>query len=114
MKNITSLIEIEKITNGNAATLKELLTVFIQESTYQIEKLQNYLSDGNLKELKNTAHKIKSSLLLIGMDAYKPLAEKIEIGAEKDNDKTKQKVEELIRVYSRALAELKIKLEELA
>lgn len=114
MKKITSLYEIEKITGSNATTLKELLTVFIKEGSIQIQKLQTYLSDGNLQELKNTAHKIKSSFLLIGLDVYKYLAEEIEREAEKDLKKTKQQVLELIIVYNRALTELKNKLEELS
>ena len=114
MKKITSLHEIEKITNGNQATLKELLAVFIKEGTLQVQKLQAYLNDGNLQELKNTAHKIKSSLLLIGLGSYRTMAEEIEQGAEKNLQKTKQQVLELIILYTRALAELKITLEELA
>ncbi len=113
MKKIISLHHLEKITDGNEAILKELLTVFIKEGSIQIQKLQTYLSDGNLQELKNVAHKIKSSLKLIGLDAYRNLAEEIEKEAEKDLQKTKQQALELVTVYTHALTELKNKLEEL-
>jgi HPt (histidine-containing phosphotransfer) domain-containing protein len=114
VKKLTSLTEIEKITDGNKETLKELLVVFLKEGSSQIQKLQTYLDDGNLQELKNTAHKIKSSFLLIGMDVYKPVAERIEREAEKNVKKTKKEVVELITLYKQALEELKTKLEELS
>jgi HPt (histidine-containing phosphotransfer) domain-containing protein len=111
VEKITSLHEIEKITATNAVAKKELLTVFIEEASLQIIKLKDFLNDGNLPELINTAHKIKSSLLLIGMDAYKPLAERIE-----QSDATKKitdDVLELIKIYTRAVEELKTELKAL-
>jgi HPt (histidine-containing phosphotransfer) domain-containing protein len=114
MKKLTSITEIEKITDGNKETLKELLIVFLKEGSSQIQKLETYLNDGNLQELKNTAHKVKSSFLLIGMDAYKPVAERIEREAEKNVKKTKKEVAELIALYTQALEELKINLEGLS
>jgi HPt (histidine-containing phosphotransfer) domain-containing protein len=114
VKKITSLREMEKLTAGNVITLQELLTVFIKEGSSQVQKLHGFLTDENLQEIKNTAHKIKSSLSLIGMETYRPIAEEIEQGGEKDLKKTKQQVLELTIVYKQALEELKIKLEELS
>lgn len=111
MKKITSLHELEKITGGDTPALKELLSVFINEGSVQIQKMQNYLSDGNLPELSNTAHKIKSSLLLVGMDVYKPLAEKIERSTEAKTNTAD--VLKLIKIYTKALEELKTELKTL-
>jgi HPt (histidine-containing phosphotransfer) domain-containing protein len=121
VKKITSLYEIEKITAGNLSALKELLTVFISESTLQIQNLKNYLSEGNLRELKNSAHKIKSSFMLIGLGEYRALAEKVENTkdpfageAGKNSEKINAEVNELITVYTKAIEELKVRLKELA
>jgi HPt (histidine-containing phosphotransfer) domain-containing protein len=114
LKYLTSLHELEKITAGDKALLKELLTIFIQEASVQIEKMQNSLDTGNIQELKHVAHKVKSSVTLIGMNTYRAIAEKIEMEGEKDPGKTRQEAIGLISAYTRALAELKIKLEEIS
>lgn len=114
MKKLISLTEIEKITAGNTETLKELLSVFITESTLQIQKLQTHLTEGDLRELKNSAHKIKSSFMLIGLEKYRSLAEKIERSEEKNSKNLGAEVMELISIYTQAVEELKIKLKELS
>lgn len=112
MKKVTSLSKIENITGGDKASMQELLSVFMEEASLQVQKLQAYLSNGNLEELKHTAHKVKSSFLLIGLDKYKPLAEKIEEKAGENLKKTKEEVTELISIYTQAISELKTNLEK--
>lgn len=113
MANITSLHEIEKLTQGDKKILQEFLEIFIREGSLQAEKLQGYLDTHDHVDLRNTAHKLKSSLMIIGLDFYRPLAEDIEMNAGKDPTKTKQQVLELMIVYKRALSELRIRLEEI-
>lgn len=113
MKNFT-IRELEKITDGNAAALVELLEIFITESTRQIKELENFLADGDLKPVNNTAHKIKSSLTLLGLDAYRPLAEKIERATEASMPGIKEEVITLISICKKLHEELKIKLKELS
>jgi HPt (histidine-containing phosphotransfer) domain-containing protein len=113
MPNITSLHEIEKLAQGDKKILQEFLEIFVKEGSLQVQKLQKYLDTRDHIDLRNTTHKLKSSLMIIGLDFYRPLAEDIELNGEKDPTKTKQQVLELMIVYKRALSELKMKLEEL-
>jgi HPt (histidine-containing phosphotransfer) domain-containing protein len=110
LKKIISLQEIEKITDGNSETMKELLNVFIKEASSQIQTLQEHLFNANFDGVKNVAHKTKSSFTLIGLNEYRPLAEELEQDAGKDIKRTKKLVAELIIIYSRAISELKTKL----
>jgi len=114
LKKLTSLHEIEKITNGDKQTMKELLEIFMKEASVQIQGLHDCHQNTNWNELKKTAHKVKSSLLLIGMGIYKPIAEDLENSAGADPEKTKKQVTELTDVYSKAIDELKIKIKELS
>ena len=114
MKKISSLQEIEKITGGDVNTLKELLIVFIEEALKQIQKLEAYSQTKDIQELKNTAHKMKSSFILIGLNSYNPIVEEIEMIGEKDPQKTAKQVAELLLVYTQAIKELKGKLKELS
>jgi HPt (histidine-containing phosphotransfer) domain-containing protein len=114
LKKITSLGEIERITGGNPVIIKELLAIFIKEASLQMQKMQEYLADSNFTELKNVAHKMKSSLTLIGMDKYRLIAEELENEAGDDPKTTKKQIIELVIVYTRAITELKIKLQELS
>ncbi|MGZ3862596.1 MAG: Hpt domain-containing protein [Bacteroidia bacterium] len=114
MKTGFTFKHLEKITDGNNAALKELLEIFIKEGSAQIQQLELFLSNGELSVVKHTAHKIKSSLTLLGLDKFRPLAEKIEKAAHENTGSFKEDVSTLISVYREAQEELKIKLKELS
>ncbi|MGZ3864917.1 MAG: Hpt domain-containing protein [Bacteroidia bacterium] len=111
MKNFT-IQELEKITDGNTTALVELLEIFLKESDLQIRQLENFLTDGNIHPVKNTAHKIKSSLSLLGLDAFRPLAEKIERADESITPTFREDVVSLIKLCKETHEQLKIKLKE--
>ncbi len=114
MKTNISFTEIEKITAGNAQALKELLKIFVNENTKNVKKLEEYLATENWDELKKTAHKIKSSLALVGMMDYHALAEDLEKTAGTNVADTKKKIAQVTEACQNAINQTEIKLKQLA
>jgi HPt (histidine-containing phosphotransfer) domain-containing protein len=114
MEKITSLHEIERITNSDPNILKEFITIFINETSLRIEEIEKYLEYDNWNELKKLAHKIKSSLLMVKMTTYVPIAQELEQEAGIDRQKTKTQVRVLITALTQAVAELENDLRRIA
>lgn len=105
-KKIISLRQIENLTNGDPLAIKELLAIYSKEAAKQIRKMEDSFAAGSWDELKSVAHKMKSSLALVGMEAHRAMAEEVELTAGLDLQKTQNQVNELLSAYRQALAEL--------
>jgi len=106
MKKLTSLDEIKKISGGNNDLIKEFISKFIIQLSEQLIGLNSNLSQGNAKEIKNTAHKMKSTLFYFGMHHQRDLTEEIEKSITNDFEKMKPIVKELIGSCELAIVEL--------
>ncbi|HXB39895.1 MAG TPA: Hpt domain-containing protein [Bacteroidia bacterium] len=112
MASVVSFTEIEKITSGDAPAMKQLLQVFIKETTLNTQKMQEYLNAENWEELKKTTHKLKSSLALVGLADYRTLAEDIEKTAGADIESTQKKTAQLTEACQSVIYQTEKKLKE--
>ena len=113
MKKITSLREIERITSADKNSMKEFLVLFIYETSLRIEEIKEQVKSNNWDELKKLAHKTKSSLNIVGMNTYLPIAEDLEQKAGMDPEKTKEQAKLLYTVLAQAVSELESNLKKL-
>lgn len=110
MKNIVSFQQIEKITLGDAGMMRDLMALFVKENTLNVQRLQTLLEAQNWPELKQAAHKIKSSFALAGMEEHRALAEKVEKTAGEDISLTGKNTLEVVEAMRAAMAEMEKKL----
>ena len=64
--------------NGNEENLRELITLYLQQTADQIEKLETAARAGNASELKHQAHSCAGASATCGMVTIVPLLQKLE------------------------------------
>jgi HPt (histidine-containing phosphotransfer) domain-containing protein len=64
----TNLNYLESITEGDTASMCELIQLFIEQVPEFIANLKKHLSEGQYLELGKEAHKAKSSVMIMGME----------------------------------------------
>ena len=64
----TNLNYLQTITEGDSASMRELITLFIEQVPEFIENLKKHLAAEEYLELGKEAHKAKSSVMIMGMD----------------------------------------------
>ena len=80
-KKVTNLMYLEGVSEGNDTIMKETISIFIKKSPKVIAKIYNYLREHNWKELKSEAHKLKSNIMIMGMNDYLEIIDLIEKNA---------------------------------
>lgn len=113
MKSIVSFSEIEKITQGDRKAMKDLLQVFIRQNLENINHLKQNFLDADWDALKKTAHKLKSSLALVGLHQHRSMSEELERIAGNDTAATKKMVDELTSATLQAVDEMNARLKTL-
>lgn len=64
----TDLKYLQTITEGDTASMRELILLFIEQVPEFITNLNKYLTEEQFIELGKEAHKAKSSVMIMGMD----------------------------------------------
>ena len=114
MTKTAAFKELDKLTGGDAGVMKELLTIFIRENLLRINTIKACQDSKNWKELKRTAHKIKSSFALIGMMQHRALAEELEQVAGDDRVCTDKLIVKLLKACQEAIDHVQKKLKEIS
>lgn len=110
---LISYADIDKITQGDPRVTKDLLNVFIRQNLENADRLKELHSTLQWSDLRKAAHKLKSSLALVGLIEHRAMAEKLERSAGDDPAETKQLVDQLTAVTLQVVAELMKKLKTL-
>ncbi len=63
--NLSYLIEVSK---GNKTFVKEMIDLFLSENPEEIKSLDNGIRTKDYELIKNTAHKLRSTIPFIGLD----------------------------------------------
>lgn len=113
MKEPVSFEHINQITLGDPLATKDLLEVFVRQNLRNIEDIKEDLARERWSEMRKVAHKLKSSLALVGMTAHRALAEELEENAGIDPGRTRELVVTLTKATHRALDEIRQKLKTL-
>jgi hypothetical protein len=64
----TNLNYLQTITEGDTASMRELITLFIEQVPEFIGNLKKHLAEEQYIELGKEAHKAKSSVMIMGME----------------------------------------------
>jgi HPt (histidine-containing phosphotransfer) domain-containing protein len=108
-----SYTDIERITQGDPRVTKDLLNVFIKQNLDNADKIKEYGAAGQWDLLRKVAHKLKSSLALVGLTEHREMAEQLERYAGEDPVATQRMVQELSLAILQVIAELTEKLKTL-
>tara|TARA_R110000868_G_scaffold274300_1_gene533526 strand:+ start:628 stop:978 length:351 start_codon:yes stop_codon:yes gene_type:complete len=66
------------ISDSDRDFIKEMLTTFVKITPESIDNINKALETKNWKEMARVAHKIKPSILLLGIDEFSNLVREIE------------------------------------
>lgn len=113
MKETVSFDYIKDLTLGDPVLTRDLLRVFITQNEQNIGMIRQRLDAQDWRELQRVAHKIKSSLALVGMTAHRALAEELEKTAGQDTARTCELAEQIIGATHAAIEEIRRKLQTL-
>ncbi len=67
-KKLIRLSELEKISGNNKAFMLELLQLFLTEAPKDLATIASAIEQGELKVVNSVAHKLKSSVALLGLE----------------------------------------------
>ena len=88
-----------EFSGGDEFFIKEMIETFIEETPSALNQLQEALEKGNLSNLYSISHRLKPTLMMMGMTDQEKIAAKIEKMA-KSNDFREEKLKDLTdRLY---------------
>lgn len=117
-EKVTNLSYLTELSKGSEPFIAEMVGIFLGEAPQEISLLEQGVTEKNLKLIKASAHKMRSTIPFVGIDKV-IMAELIEIEGLADNKsddaavhfKNMQQIETLFLkvkdVYKRAIEELK-------
>lgn len=77
-----SLIELENISGGDESFIKSILVTFLESVPEQLSKLNSAIISSDFLTIRNVAHQMKPSIVLLHIEAAKPRIRNIEKEAE--------------------------------
>lgn len=92
---------LEELSGGNKAFEAEILGIYISEVNNDISDIENAQSGGDLKSIAKIAHKLKSSIPIVGLDNLRETLTSVEHGLnagdtlEQHQNNLKQIIDEL-------------------
>lgn len=105
---VTDLSYLNNMAGGNNEIIREMITIFNEQSGEYIRDIQKYLDDKDYNMLGKLAHKAKSSVAIMGMNELAEDLKSLEINT-KDKKETESYpiiVEKFINTTKQAIAEL--------
>lgn len=67
--NIINLDYLTELSNGNTKFVEEMIGIFLTENPEEIRSLEDGINDKNYSLIKSSAHKMKSTIPFVGLDA---------------------------------------------
>jgi len=107
MKKSNPLQEIEKLAGGDKQTKKELIRIFIHQTSQRVTEMNSYMQSNDWDELKRTAHKMKSSFLYLNMARPIELTDFLMETSGIDIKTTAKHINELSVICLQVISELK-------
>ena len=65
---VVDLTYVNDLSRGNKEFLKEMISVFLEENPQEIKTIEKAVEEKDYEVIKNTAHKLKSTIPFIGLD----------------------------------------------
>ena len=102
---------LKEVTAGSTDLLSSLVEMFKSQSTVFSAQLQEYLNNNEFTLLAKLAHKIKGSLLTLGITELAARMKTLEQAA--DNQNIENNIQELINEYKRVSQEAIVELNKI-
>jgi hypothetical protein len=109
MKKLGVTKEIEKISEGNEAAIKEITEIIIRQTSKKLALIDLYLKNNNWEGLKDVAHFFKSNFLALNLSQFSKLVETLNTEAGLDVETTKKQAQELAAICRQIINELTYK-----
>ncbi|HKC66770.1 MAG TPA: Hpt domain-containing protein [Bacteroidia bacterium] len=103
------LKEFDRVSYGDAEVKEKLIQAFLSQKPDEIRIINNCLQEENWKELRNIAHKLKSSFIYLNMPRPIELTEALRVKAGADVEATKKQAKELVIICNEIIEILKSK-----
>lgn len=76
--SLYNLSKIQQLSNGDDSFVKQMVDIFISQVQAALPELQTALDENNLKQIKKTVHRIKPSILNMGIHSQIEVVKEIE------------------------------------
>jgi HPt (histidine-containing phosphotransfer) domain-containing protein len=109
IKKITDLTYLKQLSNGSEEFINKMIGIFLEQTPEAISNLDKFLQSKNWQALRGTAHKMKSSLSIMGIKELETVITDLESYSEKEInlDKIPFMVDKIKNVSMAAAEELK-------
>lgn len=109
-KKVINLEYLTNIMSGKKELIRETIEIFVKQANEDLPVINDAIAKEDYLTVKRFAHRMKSTITMMGMNSLNPVLEEMEIlGSEKNNIKRiKELNEKLNSTYSQALEEIKI------
>lgn len=67
--NVTNLAYLEGLSRGDKSFVNKMINVFLEENPKEVSALEDSIKDKKFDAIKASAHKLKSTLPFVGLDA---------------------------------------------
>lgn len=106
---------LKELTGGDDVFMAEMIEIYLRNTPMMLKEMKSSFKKHDFEKLKRTAHKIKSSFGMMGMNESLQIANEIELSDEKssDQDLLKAKLERLAQLVAGSEKELKRELDNL-
>jgi PAS domain S-box-containing protein len=113
--NVVNTESLKELTGGDDSFMVEMIEIYLRNTPVMLKEMKSSFKKHDIDKLKRTAHKIKSSFGMMGMNESLQIADAIEQTDEKniDQDLLKSKFERLTELVSASEKELKRELHNL-
>ena len=77
-QKLIDLSYLEQVCSGNKALVAKMIDLFIEQTPQQMELLRKHAVSGDWHEFFNVAHKVKSSLSMMGVKSLESSMQELE------------------------------------
>lgn len=113
--NIINTESLRELTGGDDSFMAEMIEIYLRNTPVMLKEMKSSFKKHDIEKLKRTAHKMKSSFGMMGMNEPLQIADAIEQLNEKniDQDFLKSKIERLSELVSVSEKDLRRELQNL-
>ena len=111
----TNLTYLRKLANGSDEFISQMLTLFIEQTPEAVDRMEKHLHDHNWELLSKVAHKMKPSIMFVGLKELEKDVKNVEdYAAEvKNTDELPSMISHIKAICTEAIGELKEEIEHL-
>ncbi len=103
---IPDLTYLRDMTDGDEESLKEVISIFVDEAPRLMKLMQESADSGDHDSLKFSTHKLITQLTYVGITSVIPDVKLINTGSSKMSD-LKERVDKIVRVVEHSMIYLK-------